>query len=634
MRALGTVGAILGAGLLGLSAEVGAQSLDPVVHMEPGRVPGVSLPPGAPRGFAGPELFDPRALLQPQAAPLGRQSGRPNPPNVLVLLGRFSDTPAPHIPQAEVQRVLFDGPREGGTFVDFYREASRGLIDPGGEVAPWVQTDVTLLEGAGDLNGHGWVGERMQDYVIQTVEQADPFIDYRQYDNDGPDGIPDSGDDDGWVDALVIEYLEIPGSCGGPGPWPHFSGVSQAPGVPGWPTDDIGSNGQPIRVQAYLTQSVADCSGVNIQGPNVIAHEYGHLLGLPDLYQAIEGIEPEKRHWNVGCYDLMGAGSWGCGEGQKAENFGPVHMGAFMKSMLGWMPFQYLGPVREREYVLEPAQTTGRALGLEVGDGSFVQIEYRPRIGFDEWLPAGGVVVYHFDPFYRSRSVPDGLPPAKYLHLIEADGDHALRKVEAEGGNRGVAGDVFGLPGRTGPYSSAPGPVRLLDHEGNPMTITIHEVEVQGETARVVLSTAPEPDFTMVESGVGLVILEEGELAHFRIAGGAPPYQVEVDGDLARDVVVSLEGFGGSIQGTPTAAGTLDLALTIVDSRGSAVPRTVAITVADLDFAVEDVIRAIVGVLLPPDAQLEAYLDGQGNENGRADIGDLRGYLNRRSLLN
>ena len=35
---------------------------------------------------------------------------------------------------------------------------------------------------------------------LDAVAQLDPIIDFSLYDNDGPDGIPSSGDDDGLVD--------------------------------------------------------------------------------------------------------------------------------------------------------------------------------------------------------------------------------------------------------------------------------------------------------------------------------------------------------------------------------------------------------------------------------------------------
>ena len=44
-----------------------------------------------------------------------------------------------------------------------------------------------------------------------------PPIDWGLYDNDGPDGMPNSGDDDGFVDVLSVLHPQRGGECGGPG---------------------------------------------------------------------------------------------------------------------------------------------------------------------------------------------------------------------------------------------------------------------------------------------------------------------------------------------------------------------------------------------------------------------------------
>jgi M6 family metalloprotease-like protein len=556
----------------------------------------------------------------------------PNPADVIVLPALFSDSPEPHVSSELLQRILFDGPWEGGTFVDFFREASRGRVSPGGAVAPWVRTDVTLLEAAGSVEGHGWIGARRNDYVIQAVRLADPFVDYTQYDNDGPDGVPNSGDDDGFIDALVVEFLEVAGSCGGPGIWPHFSSVREG-GESGAATADIGVDGTPIRAYTYLTQSATDCTGVEPQGPNVIAHEYGHRLGLPDWYQAVEGIEPWKRHWNVGCFGLMGAGSWGCGSGVKLDNFGPVHPTAYSKIVLGWMETEVVTEVFEQEYVLEPAQTTGRALEipLDASGEETLYVEYRPRIGFDHWLPAGGVLVYHWDEDPGARDVPAGLPPAKKLHVIEADGDHALRKVEAEGGNRGEETDVFGIDGRVGPYSSEVGPVRLYRHGGQPVSVTLHSVEVEGDVARVVISASAFPAVMAAEPGEGLRALESGTLGQLRVAGGAMPYTV-VDADPWADFQGIVVGNEVRLEGTPLNVGQVELSFRIEDALGAATAGTLTIDVEDADIDLETLVDAVASVAGGGSEEAD-YLDGQGNRNGRPDVGDLRAFLVRKGFL-
>jgi len=56
----------------------------------------------------------------------------------------------------------------------------------------------------------------------------------------------------------------------------------------------------------------------------VDSHEFGHLLGLPDLYDYSGNSN------GVGFYSLMGAGSWG------SKGAIPVHMDAWSKYVLGF----------------------------------------------------------------------------------------------------------------------------------------------------------------------------------------------------------------------------------------------------------------------------------------------------------
>ena len=139
--------------------------------------------------------------------------------------------------------------------------------------------------------------------MVEALEAVDELIDFREFDNDGPDGVPDSGDDDGVVDAVAFEFREVSASCGGPGIWPHRSGIAF------WDRDrrpfessDQGAGGGGIKVNGYIIQGATDCTGDALQTANTTAHELGHLLGLPDFYHPIDGRQPWQRRWVLGCW--------------------------------------------------------------------------------------------------------------------------------------------------------------------------------------------------------------------------------------------------------------------------------------------------------------------------------------------
>jgi M6 family metalloprotease-like protein len=58
----------------------------------------------------------------------------------------------------------------------------------------------------------------------------------------------------------------------------------------------------------------------------VLAHEFGHLLGLPELY-----APGAATHEGIGVWGLMGQGTW-LGHGDQ-----PPHPDAWSKARLGWV---------------------------------------------------------------------------------------------------------------------------------------------------------------------------------------------------------------------------------------------------------------------------------------------------------
>ena len=55
----------------------------------------------------------------------------------------------------------------------------------------------------------GKAGEYGQ-FVLEVLRQVDVDLDLTRFDNDGPDGVANSGDDDGWVDYLFLNMLSTP----------------------------------------------------------------------------------------------------------------------------------------------------------------------------------------------------------------------------------------------------------------------------------------------------------------------------------------------------------------------------------------------------------------------------------------
>lgn len=425
---------------------------------------------------------------------------------VAVVLARFSDSPEPHVFPADVQRALFDGPTPWGTVTEYYREVSGGRFEVTGRVTPWVRTGVTMAEVVGSTYGLG-EDAKTGDYLLQALAAADTVIDFREFDNDGPDGVPDSGDDDGVADAVAVQFLEIGASCGGPAIWPHRARVEYWNGAP-YESNDVGAGGAPILVNDYTTQGATDCGGVEVQTAATIAHELGHVLGLPDLYDSSRGLEAANRRWVVGCWSLMAAGSWGCGVESGLPWRRPTHFSAWEKELLGWLDaVEVVPPALDRALVLEPVETSRRVLKVPLEtpgpeeDGEYLLLEYRRQVGFDVDLPASGVMVYHVDPGVSGNRPCDTCPQLYRVGVLEADGNDGLRLTFGEGGNRGEAGDAWGSSG-PGKLTNGTHPsTRLNSGEASP--VTLYHISLAGGEAKVNLSTRGIPLATLLEPFLG-----------------------------------------------------------------------------------------------------------------------------------
>ena len=95
-------------------------------------------------------------------------------------------------------------------------------------------------------------------------------------------------------------------------------------------TNDACPKGGFIKVNSYVIQpeTLPTALGGGQQTMGVFAHEFGHALGLPDLYDTTYNSE------GVGEWSLMGYGSW---LGISKDGDRPAHLDAWSKSVLGWV---------------------------------------------------------------------------------------------------------------------------------------------------------------------------------------------------------------------------------------------------------------------------------------------------------
>jgi M6 family metalloprotease-like protein len=238
-----------------------------------------------------------------------------------VIMLKYSDTSTNPYPVANLQKELFDGPWPSGTMGDFYKEISYGQFTVTGTVYPWYtaknkggyyQGIITTGPGGPKPCNGICPSNHLGELLKETLDAVNKNIDFSIYDNDGPDGTPNSGDDDGYVDFVAFVHPGKGGECGSRNGeinnniWSHRFRLSDLTGRD-YETKNFDKEGRRIRIDDYVIMPALDCDGKSMIEIGVFAHEFGHAFELPDLYDTQQ--TPVSQ--GVGNWDLMGAGSWG-----------------------------------------------------------------------------------------------------------------------------------------------------------------------------------------------------------------------------------------------------------------------------------------------------------------------------------
>lgn len=360
--------------------------------------------------------------------------------SIPVLTAKYSNTGADPYPHGDLQTELFDGPWPTGTMSQFYQEISYGNFSVTGTVFPWhalTQNDVFYEGGCNGLCAASQVGQ----FLTDTLAARDGALDFSQFDNDGADGLPNSGDDDGFVDFVAFVHPESGGECGNSNIWSHRWVLSGWTGS-SFTTNDARNGGGFIEVDDYVIQPAFACNGTTMIEIGVFAHEFGHAFGLPDLYDTDSSNGDSE---GIGNWGLMAGGSWG-GDGQSPER--PTHMSAWSKEFLGWVS-PTLVPTDLDPAAIDNIEQNPVALRMEISPGEYYLVSNRQQVLSDQNLPAGGVLIWRINDSVISANMNTNRVNAdennKGVDLEEADGnadlDNAINRADAGDPFRGSSGN-------------------------------------------------------------------------------------------------------------------------------------------------------------------------------------------------
>lgn len=311
----------------------------------------------------------------------------------LVVLVEFADKVFSFTDPVEEFNAMLNAPgydryKGNGSVADYYRDCSAGQFRPVFDVVGPVRMS----------HGYGYYGSGSDDsaaglMVIEACRALEGKVDFSRYDIDR----------DGRVDNIYFYYAGL-GEADGGDPstiWPHSWNLSDQQRY-------LELNG--VSIDAYACSPELDGSS-KPNGIGTFCHEFGHVLGLPDLYASAYSDALHPATWS-----LMASGNY------NDDGRTPPGLSSYERLELGWIT------PRELSYpltvTLEPLCDSNRACRISTErTNEYFLLENRQQYGWDKSLPGHGMLVWHIDynPNIWERNVVNHTASHQYVDIVEAN---------------------------------------------------------------------------------------------------------------------------------------------------------------------------------------------------------------------
>jgi M6 family metalloprotease-like protein len=239
------------------------------------------------------------------------------------------------------------GDKVYGSMNDYYKELSNGTFKVEGKFVGWFEVSKKRLEYSSGS------GTSTREKTSLLTEALDLFTKQT-----GKDALKE-------YDGIFFLYAggRVDTTRGGLY-WPHRASVG------------YGGRSLPY----FIVQE----GGNRMNDISVFCHEFGHMLGLPDLYARPEQPGSE------------GVWQW-CAMSNQIGNGRPQHFCAWSKEQLGWVKPTILDPRVKQKLVLSPIENdpTQCFKVMVRPDGSeYYLLENRKKMGCDSQLPGEGLLMW------------------------------------------------------------------------------------------------------------------------------------------------------------------------------------------------------------------------------------------------
>lgn len=299
-----------------------------------------------------------------------------------------------------------------GSVRDYFISASNGQYCPDFDVfGPYTLDKETRYYGGNDRFGNDSHPDQMVvDAMEKLAADKNTDIDFSVYDTDK----------DGYIDNVFIYYAGYGENNTGADEdyiWPHQWEIYEEY-VTGQLTYDN------VKLRSYAcTSELQGISGFTRCGIGTFCHEFGHVLGLPDMYIT----DYNSDHKTPGNWDVMDSGSY-----LNNGNTPPLYS-AYERFFLGWLTPTVLN--NTGYHTLEDIKTSNIAyMVTSTGNHNldpvnpspeeYYLIENRQQTGWDKYLPGHGMLLakIQYNEYSWTANTVNNNRNKQGYDIIEADG--------------------------------------------------------------------------------------------------------------------------------------------------------------------------------------------------------------------
>ncbi|MBI4652006.1 M6 family metalloprotease domain-containing protein, partial [Candidatus Desantisbacteria bacterium] len=324
---------------------------------------------------------------------------------MLIILADFADSMPIGTTEKDWENMFFGNDK---SVKKYYNETSYGKFNliPAEEDSGIKNNGVTDWIRLPGIHPNMGINITIYSNIIvrDAIIAADTYMDFSKFDTNHDGWI---GKDELFVVVIVAGYSSLNNH---PSIWAHSATLS----IEYVPTVDrvrVCEGLPPLDKRQNNYVEMGEWYEKSITQIGTCAHEIGHLLDLPDLY------DMDKTSNGIGSWCLMSFGSW-----NKISEPGdtPSQLSIWGKTRLGWIDPEIIkqNTINKKLHPIEDYQS-----GIKIWEDNFQNnryflLEYRKKTKYDAGLPGEGVLIWHIneDEFENTNDI------SRLVDLEEADG--------------------------------------------------------------------------------------------------------------------------------------------------------------------------------------------------------------------